>query len=195
MEIGYERPPLDGRSGFDSLILLYQEVLRVSIHNFLSWRKHSRFGVEIKPTSSLVALFMTVYLMPLVQWRSQEFSRGGAGVWRRSHTDRINLFVKTISKTKIKTKQTMQIQIIIRGCPMSIKDVHSADIFRTRGALQMLTSALFDAKNSGFFSKLMVCPHGQGGLSQCGPFSDKGRGGLIFYDFVQTSFMESPLLN
>jgi len=65
----------------------------------------------------------------------------------------------------------------------SIKDVHSqrgrglsnADILRTRGVLQMRTSALFAAKPSNF-SKFMVCPHGQerrGGLSQCGYFADK----------------------
>jgi len=30
----------------------------------------------------------------------------------------------------------------------------------------------------------MMCPHGQGGLSQCRYFSEKRRG-LIFRDFVQ----------
>jgi len=37
----------------------------------------------------------------------------------------------------------------------------------------MWTSSIFGAKNKDF-SKFMVCPHGQGGLSQCGHFADKG---------------------
>jgi len=39
----------------------------------------------------------------------------------------------------------------------------------------MRTSAIFGAKTSDF-SKFMVCPHGQEGLSQCGYFADKGGG-------------------
>jgi len=39
----------------------------------------------------------------------------------------------------------------------------------------------------------MVCPHGQGGLSQCGHFVDKE--GVIFCDFVRTFFIDGPLLN
>jgi len=38
----------------------------------------------------------------------------------------------------------------------------SADILRTRGILQMRTSALFFKKTPNF-SKFIVCPHGQGG--------------------------------
>jgi len=55
----------------------------------------------------------------------------------------------------------------------------------------MRTSTLFDAKNSGFF-EFMVYPHGQeGGLSQCGHFSDNGEWS-IFRDFMRTSFMDRP---
>jgi len=50
----------------------------------------------------------------------------------------------------------------------------------------MRTSSLFRAKISDF-SKFMMCQHGQGGLSQFGHFSDKGREGLIFRDFVRTA--------
>jgi len=39
----------------------------------------------------------------------------------------------------------------------------------------------------------MVCPHGQGELSQYGHFSNKGEGS-IFRDFVWTSFTDDPLL-
>jgi len=39
----------------------------------------------------------------------------------------------------------------------------------------------------------MVCPKGEGGLSQCGHFS--GKGVSIFRDFVQTSFMDGPKLD
>jgi len=39
----------------------------------------------------------------------------------------------------------------------------------------MRTSALFGAKTSEL-TKFMVCPHGQGGLSQSRHFSDKGEG-------------------
>jgi len=51
----------------------------------------------------------------------------------------------------------------------------------------MWTSALFGAKNSDF-SKFMVCPHGQGGLSQCGRFADKGGRESNFRDFLRTAF-------
>jgi len=58
---------------------------------------------------------------------------------------------------------------------LSIKDVRSqrglssANILRTQGEgiLQMRTSALFGAKNFGFFEIY-------GGLSHCGHFADKG---------------------
>jgi len=66
----------------------------------------------------------------------------------------------------------------------------SADIFRTRGILQMRTSALFGAKNFRFL-KFMVCPDGQG--DQCGHLRTRGRG-HFFRDFMQTSFMDSPFI-
>jgi len=68
------------------------------------------------------------------------------------------------------------------------------EIFRKRveGILQIRTSALFCAKNFGFV-KFMVCPLGQGGLSQCGHFFGQGERGSIFRDFVPTPFMDGPL--
>jgi len=54
----------------------------------------------------------------------------------------------------------------------------------------MRTAALFDAKNFGF-SKFMVCPHGQGGLNQCGYFADNV--GLNFRGFVRTTSIDGPL--
>jgi len=75
-----------------------------------------------------------------------------------------------------------------RGC------LSSADIFRKGGGrvLQMRTSALFDAKNIGFL-KFMVCQHGQRGLSQCGHFVDKGRGGQIFAILCGRLLWTAPL--
>jgi len=39
----------------------------------------------------------------------------------------------------------------------------------------------------------MVCPHGQGGLSQCGHFADKG-GGINFLRFCADVFYGRPLI-
>jgi len=64
----------------------------------------------------------------------------------------------------------------------SIKDdrtqwgMSSADIFRTRGVLQMRTSALFDAKNF-VFSKFMVCQRGQMGRGVEPVLTFFGQGG------------------
>jgi len=78
-----------------------------------------------------------------------------------------------------------------------MKDVRSQGIVqcgyfaaREEGVLPMRTSIFLVQKLSGF-SKFMMCPHGQGGFSQCGHFSDKGEGS-IFRDFVWTSFMNGP---
>jgi len=58
----------------------------------------------------------------------------------------------------------------------------------------MRASALFCAKNTGFFKIYGVSTRTRGeGLSQCGHFADKGRGGSIFGDFVRTYFMDGPL--
>jgi len=40
-------------------------------------------------------------------------------------------------------------------------------------------------KKTSDVSKFMVCPHGQGGLSQCGHFSDKVEVGSIFRDLCE----------
>jgi len=53
----------------------------------------------------------------------------------------------------------------------------------------MRTSALFDS-NASDFSKVVMCTHGQGWLSQCEHFADIR--GSIFHDFVPTSFMDGP---
>jgi len=59
------------------------------------------------------------------------------------------------------------------------------------GVLQMRTPH-FLAQKTSEFSKFMVCPHEQGeGLSKCRHFADKGEG-VIFSDFVRTSFMDGP---
>jgi len=54
---------------------------------------------------------------------------------------------------------------------MGEEGLSNADIFRTKGVLQMQTSALFGAKTSNFL-KFNDCSHGQG-LSQFGHFADK----------------------
>jgi len=68
----------------------------------------------------------------------------------------------------------------------------SADIFQTRAVLQMRTSALFGAKDLGFFEIYGVSARTRGGLSQCGHFAVKEGGGSIFFDFVPTFFMDGP---
>jgi len=58
----------------------------------------------------------------------------------------------------------------------------------------MLTSALFGAKNFGFFKiyDVSACPHGQegmdGGLSQCG----QGGGGHFFAILCRSIFQTAP---
>jgi len=82
---------------------------------------------------------------------------------------------------------------------MSVKGVRShgegglsrADILRTKGGLQMRTSALFVAQKSGFFVIYGVSAR-TGGSSQCGHFSDKGGVCQFFYNFVRTSFIDGP---
>jgi len=66
-----------------------------------------------------------------------------------------------------------------------------ADIFQTKGngVLQMRTSALFGAKNSGFFENYGVSARTRG-LSQCRHFLDKEE--PIFRDFVWTFFIDGP---
>jgi len=51
----------------------------------------------------------------------------------------------------------------------------------------------FRLKKTPDFSKFMVCPHEQGGLSQCGHFAAKGERRVIFHDFVRTPFVDGPL--
>jgi len=56
----------------------------------------------------------------------------------------------------------------------------------------MQTSTLFDAKNFGFFEIYdMSARTGERRVIQCGHFTDK-REGVIFRDFVRTSFMDGP---
>jgi len=58
----------------------------------------------------------------------------------------------------------------------------------------MRTSALFDAKTSDF-SKFVICPYGQGGLSQCEHFADKGGEGISISRFSADVFDRRPLMN
>jgi len=58
----------------------------------------------------------------------------------------------------------------------SIKDVRS----QWGGGFFRCGRPHFLVQKGSDFSKFMVCPHGQEGLSQCGHFSDKGEGGSIF---------------
>jgi len=74
---------------------------------------------------------------------------------------------------------------------MFIKDIRS---LRARGVCPLKTRGFFRCGRTQFlvqstfaFSKFMVCPHEQGGLSQCGHFSDKEEGKSVFRDFVWTS--------
>jgi len=65
------------------------------------------------------------------------------------------------------------------------------DILQIRNILQLRTSVLFGAKNSGF-SKFMMCLHGQGGgLSQCG----QRRRCSTFRSFVRTSLWTALIEN
>jgi len=70
----------------------------------------------------------------------------------------------------------------------------SAGIFRTWGKGSLGADArTFWCKKTSDFSKFLVCPHGQGrggGVSQCGYFVDKERGGKFF---AILSFMYGPL--
>jgi len=89
------------------------------------------------------------------------------------------------------TEEAAYLGLSIKNVRSQGEGVSSADIFRTRGVLQIRTSALFGAKTLDF---LNLCLHGQGGrrLSQCGHFSVKGEGS-IFRDFMRASFNGRPL--
>jgi len=56
----------------------------------------------------------------------------------------------------------------------------------------MRTSALFGAKKLKIF-KFMLCPHGQGRLSQCGHFFGEGGWGGFFSRFCADVFYCRPL--
>jgi len=64
--------------------------------------------------------------------------------------------------------------------------------FSDKGVLQIRTSALFGAKNFGYF-EFMVFPHGQGGEGVWGT-ADKGEG-VIFSQFCADVFYRRPLSN
>jgi len=94
--------------------------------------------------------------------------------------------------------QEVLLGVVHKRCPQSGGGgLSSVDTFGQgrRGVLRMRTPALL-AKKTSDFSKFIVCPHGQEvrrEVSQCGHFADKCGRGLIFRDFVQTSFMDGPL--
>jgi len=70
----------------------------------------------------------------------------------------------------------------------------SADILRTRERVFFRCGRPhFLEKKTSDFSKFMVCPHGQGGLSQCGDFADTIGGGQVFA-ILSDVFHVRPLL-
>jgi len=78
----------------------------------------------------------------------------------------------------------------IRSCPLMMSAVRREEGFQCghfsnkEGSLQMRTTTLLGAKNM-YFSKLMMCPHGQGwgrpGGSHFGHFSDRGKRSSQFF--------------
>jgi len=74
--------------------------------------------------------------------------------------------------------------------PLSGGGLSSADIFWTREEKSSSDSDVrtFWRKKLPDFSKVMVCPHEQEGLSQCGHFSDKGGAGVSFSRFCADVF-------
>jgi len=76
----------------------------------------------------------------------------------------------------------------------AVRGVSSADILRIRGVLHMRTSALFGAKNFGFFRNLWCVRTDKvgGGVEPVRTFLERERGS-IFRDFVRTSFMGGSL--
>jgi len=73
--------------------------------------------------------------------------------------------------------QVFRLQAVHRRRPQSGR-LSSADILRTRGegSISDVNVCTFWCRKISDFSKLMACPHGQGGMSQRGHFSDKGEG-------------------
>jgi len=68
--------------------------------------------------------------------------------------------------------------------------------FANKGeGIQMWTSALFGAKNIGFFEVNGVSVQTKGLQPVRIFFADKGRVRVNFCDFVRTSFMDNPLDN
>jgi len=73
-----------------------------------------------------------------------------------------------------------------------LRGIVQCGLFRTRGVLQMWTSALFGAKII-WFSKFMVYPHRQGkGLSQSDILRTRGKG-VSFSRFCADIFFGRPL--
>jgi len=72
------------------------------------------------------------------------------------------------------------------GCPV-----------RTKGVLQMRTSALFGVINCGFFEIYGVSARSRGkvGLSQCGHFADKEGGGQFFAILCERLLWTAPITN
>jgi len=80
---------------------------------------------------------------------------------------------------------------ILRGCPVSINDVHSqgglssADILRTRGFLTFWRKKLWIFRN-------LWCVRTDKEVEPVRTFFGQGGRGSILRDFVRTSFMDVP---
>jgi len=57
----------------------------------------------------------------------------------------------------------------------------------------MRASALFSAKNLGFF-EIMVCPHGQSKIESCEHFVDKVERGQFFITFTDEFYRRPSVL-
>jgi len=89
---------------------------------------------------------------------------------------------------------TLLVAVHTRRMHSRERELSSADIFWTKGVLQMRTSELFGAKTFGFLEIYgMSARSREEELNQCRHFSNKTRGRVIFRNFVRTSFMDGSL--
>jgi len=82
--------------------------------------------------------------------------------------------------------------VVHKRRPQSRGRVSGADIFWTRGILQIRTSAHCGA-NISYFLKFMLCVRTDKGKGGQAISADEGRS--IFRNFVRTSFMDGPYNN
>jgi len=98
------------------------------------------------------------------------------------------IFCFIINSFQIQCKAETQIAIKT-SLGLSIKDVRSqrgGSLFNAdkgRGVFFRCGRPHFLVQITSDFLKFMVCPHGQGGLSQCWHFADRGEEGRFCADF------------